>query len=76
MVSGDVVYVKYWDSNSIGDKGEHQGRIGVNSDGLLRRRARGCRLYAVPLESLGPIFRDGRGDGMNDRRSRVYQTGV
>ena len=34
--------VKYWDSNSIGDEGECQGRIGVNSDGFLRRRAEGA----------------------------------
>ena len=34
--------VKCWDSNSIGDKGGRQGRIGVNSDGFLRRRARGA----------------------------------
>ena len=36
----------------------------------------GFSLCAVPLESLGPVFQDGRGDGMNERRSRVYQTGV
>ena len=28
--------VKYWDSNSIGDEGGHQGRIEVNSDGFLQ----------------------------------------
>ena len=33
--------VKCWDSNSIGDKGERQGRMGVNSDGFLRCRTRG-----------------------------------
>ena len=33
--------VKYWDSNSIGDEGGRQGGIRVNSDGFLRRRARG-----------------------------------
>ena len=34
--------VKCWDSNSIGDEGGHQGRIGVNSDGFLRRWTRGA----------------------------------
>ena len=33
--------VKCWDSNSIGDKGGRQGRIGVNSNGFLRCRTRG-----------------------------------
>ena len=28
--------VKCWDPNSIGDEGERQGRMGVNSDGFLR----------------------------------------
>ena len=63
--------VKYWDSNSIGDEEGHQGRIGVNSEGFLR-----CRMCAAPLESLGPVFHDGRGDRMNEQRSRVYQTRV
>ena len=36
----------------------------------------GFSLCAVPLESFGPVFQDRRGDGMNERRSRVYQTGV
>ena len=26
-----------------------------------------------PLELLGPVFQDGRGDGMNERRSGVYR---
>ena len=73
-------------------KGGCQGRIGVNSNGFLRRRARGdvnsgpgsygvpdgvqtdgpgFSLCAVPLESFGPVFHDGRGDGMNERRSGV-----
>ena len=33
-------------------------------------------LCAAPLESLGPVFQDGRGDRMNKWRSRVYQTRV
>ena len=36
----------------------------------------GFSLCAVPLESFGPGFQDGRGDGMNERRSGIYQTGV
>ena len=43
---------------------------GVRTDGP------GFSLCAVSLESLGPVFQDGRGDGMNERRSRVYGTGV
>ena len=34
-------YVKCWDSNSIGDRGGRQGRMGVNSDGFLRCWMRG-----------------------------------
>ena len=33
-------------------------------------------LCAVPLESFGPGFQDGRVDRLNERRSRVYWTGV
>ena len=36
----------------------------------------GFSLCATPLESFGPVFQDGRGDRMNERRSRVYRTGV
>ena len=35
----------------------------------------GFSLCAAPLESSGPGFQDGRVDGMNKRRSRVYRTG-
>ena len=31
---------------------------------------------AAPLESFGPVFQDGKGDGENKRRSGVYQTKV
>ena len=34
--------IKYWDSNSIGNEGGCQGRIGVDSDGFLQRRAKGA----------------------------------
>ena len=36
----------------------------------------GFSLCAAPLESLGPVFQDGKGDGVNKRRSGVYRTGV
>ena len=36
----------------------------------------GFSLCAAPLESLGPVFQDGRGDRMNKQRSGVYWTGV
>ena len=43
---------------------------GVQTDGP------GFSLCAAPLESFGPVFRDRRGDGMNEQRSGVYWTGV
>ena len=36
----------------------------------------GFSLCAAPLESLGPVFQDGRGDRVNKRRSGVYRAGV
>ena len=36
----------------------------------------GFSLCAVPLELLGPVFQDGRGDGMNEWRSGVCRTRV
>ena len=36
----------------------------------------GFSLCAAPLESLGPVFQDERGDRMNEQRSGVYRTGV
>ena len=78
----------------MGDEGGHQGRIGVNSNGFLRRRTKGVStpdliatdgvwtdrpgfsLCAAPLESLGPVLQDERGDGMNEQRSGVYRTRV
>ena len=43
---------------------------GVQTDGP------GFSLCAAPLESFGPVFQDRRGDGVNERRSGVYRTGV
>ena len=73
--------VKYWDSNSIGDEGGRQGGVnsGPDSYGVpegVQTDGPGFSLCAVPLESLGPVFQDGRGEGMNEQRSRVYWTGV
>ena len=42
---------------------------GVQTDGP------GFSLCAAPLESFGPVFQDGRVDGMNEQRSRVYENG-
>ena len=43
---------------------------GVQTDGP------GFSLCAAPLESSGPGFQDGRGDGKNKQRSGVYRTRV
>ena len=45
------------------------------TDGV-QRDGPGFSLCAAPLESFGPVFQDERGDGMNEQRSRVHQTGV
>ena len=42
----------------------------------MRTDGPGFSLCAAPLELFGPVFQDRRGDGMNERRSGVYQTGV
>ena len=76
-------FVKCWDSNSNGDEEVCQGEIGDSSDGPdshgipagVWTDGPGFSLYTVPLESSGPGFQDGRVDGMNEQRSRVYQTG-
>ena len=59
------------------------GQGGVNSGPDSYRVPEGVRtdgssfsLCTAPLESLGPVFQDGRGDGMNEWRSRVYWTRV
>ena len=59
------------------------GQGGVNSGpdsyGVLKGVWTGgpdFSLCTVPLESLGPVFQDGRGDGMNEWRSGIYRTGV
>ena len=42
----------------------------------MRTDRPGFSLCAVPFESLGPEFQDGRDDGVNEGRSGVYWTGV
>ena len=42
----------------------------------MRTDGPGFSLCAAPLESFGPVFQDGRGDGMKERRSGVSRTGV
>ena len=57
------------------------GKGGVNSrpdsyrvlDGV---QTAGFSLCAAPLELFGPVFQDGRGDGMKEQRSGVSRTGV
>ena len=44
-------------------------------DGVWTDRP-GFSLCAAPLVSFGPGFQDERVDGMNERRSGVYRTGV
>ena len=43
---------------------------------MVRTDGPGLSLCATPLESFGPVFHNERGDGMNERRSGVYQTRV
>ena len=45
--------VKYWDSNSIGDEGGCQGRIGVNSDGFLQRWTKGVSTPDLIVTEFG-----------------------
>ena len=42
----------------------------------MRTDGPGFSLCAAPLQSLGPVFQGGGGDGMNEQRSRVYWTRV
>ena len=67
------------------DVGQGIVNSGPGSYGVLegvRTDGPGFSLCAAPLESLGPVFQDGRGDGVNEWRSRVvlmvsgnYRTG-
>ena len=63
-------------------EGVHQGKIEANSGPGSHRILEGVwtdgsgfSLCAAPLELSGPGFRDGRVGRMNERRSRLYQTG-
>ena len=61
------------------DVGQGGVNFGPGSYGVLERVRTdrpGFSLCAASLESLGPVFQDGRGDGMNEQKSGVYRTGV
>ena len=61
------------------DVGQGGINSGPDSHGILEgvwTDGPGFSLCAAPLESFGPGFQDGRVDGMNGRRSRVYRTRV
>ena len=75
--------VMYCDSNSRRNQGGCQGRIGVTFDGFLRHRAKGASTpdlasacVLCPLNRWVLYFKMGGGDGVNERRSRVYWTRV
>ena len=58
-----------------------QGGVNPRADSYrvlegVRTDRPGFSLCATPLELLGPVFQDRRGDGMNKQRSGVYWTGV
>ena len=46
------IYVKCWDSNSIGDEGICQGRIGLNSNGFLRHWTKGASTLDLIVTKL------------------------
>ena len=63
-------------SFDVGQGGVNSGPDSYGVPEGVRTDGPGFSLCAVPLESLGPVFQDGRGDGMNEQRSGVYWTGV
>ena len=62
-------------SFDVGQRGVNSGPGSYGVPEEVQTDGPGFSLCAVPLESLGPVFQDGRGDGMNERRSGVYRTG-
>ena len=59
------------DKGGVNSRSDSYGVLGgVRTDGP------GFSLCAAPLESFGPVFQDGRGDGKNEQRSGVYWTRV
>ena len=56
--------------------GVNSGPDGYRVPGGVWTDRPGFSLCAAPLESLGPVFQDRRGDGMNERRSGIYRTRV
>ena len=63
-------------SFDIGQRGVNSKPGGYGVPEGVRTDGPGFSLCAAPLELLGPVFQDGTGDGMNERRSGVYRTGV
>ena len=63
-------------SFNVGQGGINSGLDGYRVPDGVWTDGPGFSLCAVPLESLGPVFRAKRGDGKNERRSGVYWTGV
>ena len=58
-------------SFNVGQGGINSGPDGYGVPDGVRTDGPGFSLCAVPLESLGPEFQDGRDDGVNERRSGV-----
>ena len=63
-------------SFDIGQGGANSGPDSYGVPDEVRTDGPGFSLCAAPLELLGPVFQDERGDRMNKQRSRVYRTGV
>ena len=65
-----------WFPLTLDKGGVNSGPDGYGVPDSVRTDGPGFSLCAAPLESFGPVFQDGRGDGMNERRSGVYRTRV
>ena len=63
-------------SFNVGQGGVNSGPDSYGVPEGVRTDGPGFSLCAAPLESLGPVFQDRRGGGMNEQRSGVYWTGV
>ena len=65
-----------WVPLTLDERGINSGPDGYGVlDGVQTDRP-GFSLCIAPLESFGPGFQDGRGDGMDEQSSRVFWTGV
>ena len=63
-------------SFDVGQGGINSGPDSYRLPDGMQTDGPGFSLCAAPLESLGPVFQDEGGDGMNEQRSGVYRTGV